>query len=91
MSAKKRDTAPFEKDLKQNNNELLNRDISLFGTSEEFLYMSKRNSFLTLGDFLQLSVPELMNRPLMNYRMLAELSMVLKNNGLLGLLREEMP
>jgi hypothetical protein len=91
MSEKKRDTDPFEKDLKQNNSELLNRDISSFGASEEFLYMSNRNSFLTLGDLLQFSVPELMNRPLMNYRMLAELSLILKNNGLLGLLREEMP
>jgi len=77
--------------MKKNNGEhpVLNKDIGLIPTSEEFLEMARRNHFSTLNDILDNKVNDLLNRPLFNFRMLSELGAILLSYGLLELLDEE--
>lgn len=51
--------------------------------------MSKQNKFKNLFDITQVTVADLMKRPGMNYRMLAELGEILNRYGLIDLMEED--
>ena len=77
--------------MRKNNGKqpILNKDITLISTSEEFLEMARKNYFRTLNDILENKVNDLLKKPLFNYRMLSELGSILQSYGLLDLLDEE--
>lgn len=81
----------MDQPMKKNNGKhpILNKDITLIPTSEEFLEMARINHFSTLNDILENKVNDLLNMPLFNYRMLSELGAILQSYGLLELLDEE--
>ncbi|MFO8234726.1 MAG: hypothetical protein R6U04_04885 [Bacteroidales bacterium] len=68
---------------------ILNKDITLIPTSEEFLKMARKNHFRTLNDILENKVNDLLKRPFFNFRMLSELGSILQTYGLLDLLDED--
>lgn len=73
----------------QKHNPILEKDIELLETSEEFLLMAKQNKFRTLADIAEHPVTELMRKPGMNYRMLAELGRILKRHDLMEIIDED--
>jgi DNA-directed RNA polymerase alpha subunit len=52
---------------------ILQRPIEWVATSDEFLEMCKANGFSTLGNIIEYTASELLEKPLFNYRMLLEL------------------
>ena len=68
---------------------ILEKDIELVATSEEFLEMARENNFHNLGEILEIRVDDLLKRPLFNYRMLSELGSILQFYGLLELLKDD--
>lgn len=73
----------------QKDNPILQKDLELLDTSQEFLLMAKKNNFRSLGDIAEHPVTELMKKPGMNYRMLAELGEILKAYDLMGIIDED--
>jgi DNA-directed RNA polymerase alpha subunit len=68
---------------------ILEKDIELVATSEEFLEMARENNFHNLGEILEIRVDDLLKKPLFNYRMLSELGSILQSYGLLELLKDD--
>ena len=56
--------------------------------SPEFLKMAEANYFVSLNDIVKFPTYELLKKPQFGYRMLLELMSVLRENNLLGLLKE---
>ncbi len=73
----------------QNENSILQKDLELLELSIEFLLMAWSNGFKNLKDITGYPVSELMKKPGMNYRMLAELGEILNNNNLLDIIDED--
>ena len=73
----------------QKENPILKKDIELLATSDEFRLMAKRNDFRNLRDIADHPVSELMKKPGMNYRMLAELGEILKSYDLMDIIDED--
>lgn len=73
----------------QKDNPILQKELELLETSQEFLLMAKKNNFRNLGDITEYPVTELMQKPGMNYRMLAELGEILKAHDLMGIIDED--
>lgn len=67
---------------------ILYTDIENLATSDEFQRMAGRNKFKNLNHITEFTVSELMDKPGMNYRMLAELGEILKGYGLIDLMKE---
>lgn len=68
---------------------ILYKKILEIETSDEFLLMAKKNKFKNLFDITKVTVADLMKRPSMNYRMLAELGEILNRYGLIDLMEED--
>ena len=68
---------------------ILEKDIALIATSEEFLEMARNNNFHNLKEILEIRVDDLLKRPMFNYRMLSELGSILQSYGLLELLKDD--
>jgi DNA-directed RNA polymerase alpha subunit len=68
---------------------ILHKNIEEVPVSNEFLLMAKQNNFQSLYDITQVTVADLMKKPGMNYRMLAELGQVLNGYGLIDLMEED--
>ena len=64
------------------------KDIHDVAISHEFLLMASENNFHNLNEICKYSIKELMQKPGMNYRMLAELGSILDSHGLIKMLRE---
>jgi len=52
---------------------ILQKPIERVATSDEFLVMCKANDFSTLGNVIEHTASELLEKPFFNYRMLLEL------------------
>lgn len=68
---------------------ILEKNIELVGTSDEFQEMAKQNDFKSLGELVKHPVSQLMKMPGMNYRMLAELGQILKQYELMDIINED--
>lgn len=73
----------------QKKHPILDKDIELLETSNEFLLMARQNKFKNLGEIAEHPVSELMKKPGMNYRMLAELGEILKVYDLMSIIDED--
>ncbi len=72
-----------------NENPILFKDLAELKASDEFLIMAKKNGFRNLSDITAFPISEIKQKPGMNYRMLAELGELLKENGLMGVVNED--
>ena len=73
----------------QKQHPILDKDIELLETSNEFLSMARLNEFKNLAELAQNPVSVLMKKPGMNYRMLAELGEILKRFELMDIIDED--
>ena len=73
----------------QEHHPILIKEIELLEASSEFLSMARQNKFKNLSDIAQHPVSELMKKPGMNFRMLAELGHILKSFDLMDIIDED--
>lgn len=67
---------------------ILNRPLSEFNFSRDFMDMAGSNRFISLNDVVKIPTYELLKLPGFSYHLLLELISVLRKNNLLDFLKE---